>query len=128
MAIRGVARVSIIGVLALLIGACDYGPTHPTVPVLPSGQVGPPASLTVTAITGVGTAISLTAHVRDANGRGGADQRVDLETTSGVIDPDSCIVGFPGATGSPGRDRSPRPRDPGSLRCGSRRGGEHRAT
>jgi hypothetical protein len=87
MEIRGTARVSVTVLLALLIGACDSGPTHPIVQVLPSGQAGPPASLAVTAITGVGTSITLTAHVRDANGRGVPDQRVDLETTSGVIDP-----------------------------------------
>lgn len=77
-------------IAALMLAGCAYkNPTSPTPPPSTTPTIGPPASVTVTAISGAGTSAILTVHVLDANGHGVPNARVQLTTTVGVVDPDT---------------------------------------
>lgn len=77
-----------IGAAILLLSGCAYhSPTSPTPPATTTTTtVGPAASVSVSAFA-TGGATTVTAHVRDAGGRGVPDAAITFTTSAGVLDP-----------------------------------------
>ncbi len=88
-------RRALVGAIALVACvSCSSGTVTP-LPANPSPTIGPPQTITLNALAGMGNSYGqafLTARVFDANGRGVGSTVLDFSATDGVFTPTSHVT------------------------------------